>query len=476
MGQKAIISRREAFYLAGASLLAPAGVWSARGAEPMRTFRLTAATSEAALLNVLKTRVWSYNGRVPGPELRVRQGERVRIVVANKLSEPTTVHWHGVRLPNAMDGVPVVTQKPIMPGEEFVYEFAPPDAGTFMYHSHQRGDVQVPMGLFGSLIVEERAPVAVDRELTWLLSDWRLDDDGQISEDFGAMMDVGMAGRIGNVVTVNGRTPGAWPVRSGERVRLRIVNMASARFFLLSFEGHRPQVVAYDGQPIAPHELDSEGLQLGPGMRADLIVDMTGEPGSKYAVWDAFYDGGSYQLAALAYAKEKATSGRAGAAPLRLPANAIPEPNVSAAPRHLIAFGGGMMGGMGGMMGMPGGHGMMGGHMGMMGGAVWSVNGVAASAGDMTPQFTFARGSSHILTLRNDTNWLHTIHLHGHSFREIARNGGAVRDRPWRDTVIIAPQESVDVAFVADNPGTWMIHCHILDHQEAGMMALIRVA
>jgi FtsP/CotA-like multicopper oxidase with cupredoxin domain len=448
-------------------------------ADVVRSFRLTAAASEVPVLGSRKTRVFAYNGRVPGPEIRVRRGERMRIVVANRLAEPTTVHWHGIRLPHAMDGVPFVTQQPIAPGGEFTYEFTPPDAGTFMYHSHQRSDVQVPMGLFGPLIVEEREPVAVDRDLTWLLSDWRLDEDGQISADFGNMMDVGMAGRLGNVVTINGRPRAAWPTQAGERVRLRIVNMASARFFLLSFDGHRPFVIARDGQPVAPHEPDGEGLMLGPGMRVDLMLDMTGSPGSVYAVWESFYGGEPYRLAQFAYAKEAKPGGRAGAAPLRLPPNGLPEPDVRGAVRHLIAFGGGMMGGMGGMMG-GGRHGMMGGRHGMMGGrmgdAVWSVNGVAAAGAVMAPMFTLARGKSSVLTLRNDTSWPHTIHLHGHSFREIARNGSAVKDRPWLDTVMLAPQESVDVAFVADNPGDWMIHCHILDHQEAGMMALIRVA
>jgi FtsP/CotA-like multicopper oxidase with cupredoxin domain len=477
MSGDTLISRRHVLNAAGASVLALVLPGHASNTTAPRTFRLRAGPSDVSLVSGGKTRVWSYNGSVPGPAIRARQGERIRIMVANGLDEPTTVHWHGIRLANAMDGVPFVTQKPIAPGGEFSYEFPSPDAGTFMYHSHQRGDVQIPMGLFGPLIVEESGPVAVDRDVTWLLSDWRLDRDGQISRDFGSMIDVGMAGRLGNVVTVNGRVPGAWTVRAGERVRLRMVNMASARFFSLSFGRHRPSVIAYDGQPVEPHEPQGGRLILGPGMRADVVVDMTGEPGSTHAVWDSFYEGEPYRVATFAYAKEKAPAGHAGAATLRLPANRLAEPMIEKAARHLIAFGGGMgMGGMGGMMGMPGRHGMMGGRMGMMGGAMWSINGVSATGPDLAPLFTFARGKSYVLTLRNDTNWLHTVHLHGHSFREVARNGAAVAHRPWRDTVLIAPQENVEVAFVADNPGDWMIHCHILDHQEAGMMGVIRVS
>src|SRR5439155_17676207 len=176
------------------------------------------------------TAVWAYDGAVPGPELRVRRGEPVRITVSNKLGEDTTVHWHGIRLPNAMDGVPGLTQKPIRPGESFTYEFAPPDAGTFWYHPHADSLQQLGRGLAGALIVEERDAVAVaDRELSWFITDWRLDDGGQIAPGFGNRMEAGMSGRVGNTVTVNGRVPDQVSVKAGERVRLRITNAALAR-------------------------------------------------------------------------------------------------------------------------------------------------------------------------------------------------------------------------------------------------------
>jgi FtsP/CotA-like multicopper oxidase with cupredoxin domain len=370
-----------------------------------------------------------------------------------------------------MDGVPHLTQAPIEPGQEFVYEFALPDAGTYLYHSHQRSNVQVPMGLFGALVVEEGEPVAFDRELTWVLSDWRLTSDGQLSDDFGHMMDVAMAGRIGNVVTINNRPPTSWPVRTGERLRLRIINVASARLFALTFDGHRPFVIAWDGQPVEPYE-PAGALVLGPGMRADLSLAMNGEPLSTHAVWDAFYSGQSDRLATFAYTKEKALPARGSRMPPRLPPNRVPVPNIDKARRHLIAFGGGMMGGMMG-------HGMGGGMMrrghGMMGGGMWTINGVAASGPAMEPFLTLDHARSYVLSLRNDTAFFHPIHLHGHFFLVIARNGEATRRREWRDTVLIPPRESADVALVADNPGEWMIHCHILDHQEAGMMGVIRV-
>jgi len=198
------------------------------------------------------TAVWAYDGTVPGSEIRVRQGERIRVVVSNKLGEDTTVHWHGIRLPNAMDGVPGLTQKPIRAGDSFIYEFTPPDAGTFWYHPHADTLQQLGRGLAGVLIVEEREPVAVDRDLLWFIEDWRLDDGGRIAPGFGSRMEAGMSGRIGNTVTVNGRVPERISVKAGERVRLRIVNATLARIMGLRFEGHRPVVVAHDGQPCEP--------------------------------------------------------------------------------------------------------------------------------------------------------------------------------------------------------------------------------
>jgi FtsP/CotA-like multicopper oxidase with cupredoxin domain len=315
------------------------------------------------------TAVWAYDGTVPGPEIRVRQGDRLRVVVSNKLGEDTTVHWHGIRLPNAMDGVAGFTQPPIRPGESFTYEFTPPDAGTFWYHPHADTLQQLGRGLAGALIVEEREPVAVDRDLLWFIEDWRLDDGGRIAPGFGNRMEAGMSGRIGNTVTVNGRVPDRVSVGGGERVRLRIVNAALARIVSLRFEEHRPLVIAHDGQPCEPYRPEGGPLVLGPAMRADLIIDMDGKPGRTYRVIDDFYRDLAYKLVDLVYGPTRPTRDRPPSAPPRLPSNPLPNPDLTAAERHEIALQGGMMGGMG-MMG--GGMGMIGGR-GMMGGRSWAV-------------------------------------------------------------------------------------------------------
>jgi FtsP/CotA-like multicopper oxidase with cupredoxin domain len=207
------------------ALLLGAGAVGLTGALPSRRsyadqaakdYRLAAQPATVNLTGngYPSTAVWAYDGTVPGPELRVRQGKPVRITVVNKLAEDTTVHWHGIRLPNAMDGVPGLTQKPVRPGESFTYEFTPPDAGTFWYHPHADTLQQLGRGLAGALIVEEREPIAVDRDLVWFIEDWRLDSDGRIAPGFGNRMEAGMSGRIGNTVTINGRVP---DIREGRR-------------------------------------------------------------------------------------------------------------------------------------------------------------------------------------------------------------------------------------------------------------------
>ena len=482
MSKPSVISpSRRSFLNAGAGIALAPAFRASQAATPQESTRIVAGPGSAGLAGegYPVTRVWAYDGTVPGPVLRARQGERLRIAVDNRLAEPTTVHWHGIRLPFAMDGVPGLSQPPIAPAGRFVYEFDVPDAGTFWYHPHANSLRQLGRGLAGALIVEEREPVAVDRDLLWVLGDWRLRQDAQIAEDFGHPMEAAMAGRIGNTVTLNGVVSQAEPVRAGERIRLRLVNVALARIMALRFEGHRPWVIAVDGQPCEPYRPAGGRILLGPAMRVDLMLDAEGEPGGRYRVVDDFYRAFAYRLTELAYSREAPVPRRAPEAPIRLPPNPLPPPDLAGAETVDIRLEGGMHGpGMGGMGRM---------HMGGMGGmaasgdgfAAWSINGMSMTGdghADMPALRTLALGRSYRLRLINATPWWHPVHLHGHSFLLIARDGVAVPYRQWADTALVAPHESVEVAFVADNPGDWMIHCHVTDHQVSGMMAVLRVA
>jgi FtsP/CotA-like multicopper oxidase with cupredoxin domain len=456
---------------AAAASLLPAATLAA--GRRTREFRLVAApaTVRVAGAQYPATAAWAYNQLVPGPELRVGQGDRIRITLENTLPDETTLHCHGIRLPNAMDGVPHLTQHPIAPGSSFVYEFDVPDAGTYWYHPHFRSAEQVGRGLFGPLIVEEREPLHVDRDIVWVLSDWRLLPDAQISGDFRNLHDMSHNGRVGNTVTINGRVPDVFAVRAGERMRLRLINAASARMFALTFVKHRPIVIARDGHPVDPHEPDGGRVVLGPGMRIDLAVDMTGRPGERYQIVDDFYRGLAYRLVDFAYGADAVREGLLGE-PAALARNTMPEPSISGAVRHELVFNGGMMGQM-----MMRRRGIGGGNMMemMQSGRIWFINGVAAAGHTMEPMLTLERGKSYVLAMSNETAWWHPMHLHGHAFRVISRNGAPTRYREWQDTVLLEPREMAEIAFVADNPGDWMFHCHVLDHQEGGMMGVIRV-
>jgi FtsP/CotA-like multicopper oxidase with cupredoxin domain len=463
---------------AGAGIATALGLHTAKADEQVQPLLLRAARGKVqlGLASDPGTGVWCYRGTVPGPELRIRQGESVRIAVENSLGEGTTVHWHGIRLQNVMDGVPGLTQAPILPGERFVYEFTPPDAGTFWYHPHADSLQQLGRGLAGPLIVEEREPVAVDRDLLWMLQDWRLTLDKQIVPSFGATMDAVMSGRVGNTVTINGKVPTDLSVRAGERVRLRLINAALARIMALRFQGHRPVIIAVGGQPCDPFEPDGGRVVLGPAMRIDLMLDMQGDPGQRFAVVDDYYDGLSYELTHLAYAGDQPLRSHPLDAPLSLPRNPVPEPDIGGAARIDLYLQGGMAG-AGRLSGLGGLGGMM--TPGMGGGPAWAINGMSMT-GDgqaiMPPIATFQRGQSVVLTMRNDTAWSHPMHVHGYSFRILNRNGVPVPHRQLGDTVLLAPKDVVDCAFVADNPGNWMLHCHVADHQMAGLMTVFRVA
>ena len=466
------LNRRQ-FLAAGASLsLMSLG---ASRADAATATRITAGPASVTLDPERgETRILAYGGQVPGPLLRVRQGERLTFELQNALDEATTVHCHGMRMPNPMDGVPFLTQAPIEPGETFLYDFEAVDAGTFWYHPHLRTTEQLDRGLYGVIVVEEKEPPQVDRELVLVLDDWRLTDSGAVHEDFNHPHDLNHEGRMGNFVTVNSAAPGEIDVRAGERLRLRLLNVANARVFGINFGGLSPRVVAYDGQPVTPHSLEEDRLLLGSAMRADLILDMTGQPGDRHAVRDDYYDEGPQPLFTFRYGEDAPLRDAPLDAPIALAANPLAEPDLEAAETLEVLIEGGARGFMEEAS-----------YRGEIYPArklwrehrkAWALNGVAGDGPMMDPMFTLALGKSYRWVIRNDTGWDHPMHLHGHAFRLLSRNGEPVPHRPWLDTVLMHLDETVEIAFVADNPGSWLFHCHVLEHHEAGMGAVVRVA
>ncbi|MDJ0626968.1 MAG: multicopper oxidase family protein [Rhodobacter sp.] len=420
------------------------------------------------------TEVWAYDGAVPGAGLRVAQGTRIRRRFVNRLPQASTIHWHGIRIDNAMDGVAGLTQDAVPPGGEFLYDFVVPDAGTYWYHPHSNTLEQLSRGLTAPLIVEEAEPPEVDRDIALTINDWRLDENAQIAGGFGNMRDGSHAGRLGNYLTANGEGDPQWDAARNERLRLRLINAASARVLRLSALGLSGHVVALDGMPLAVPEPFAD-LVLGPAQRADLILDVTAEAGEPAYLVSEERDGG-YALAT--FNVTGTASAVARPAPAALPPNRLEPLELSGARAVDLRMEGGAMGGLAeARIGMrhDGGHGgHMGGPVGMRelveNGFAWALNGVAGMP--EAPLVEAARGETVRVKLVNDTAWPHAMHLHGHHFHVVGEAGTG----PARDTVLMDRGQTVEIAFVADNPGSWMFHCHMLAHQAAGMMTWVRVA
>jgi FtsP/CotA-like multicopper oxidase with cupredoxin domain len=460
----------------------PAGMVSATTSAP--TSLLTSASpfalntgpvEQAFKTGAPKTRLWGFNGSVPGPVLRYRKGDTARILVSNGLSVDTAVHWHGVRVPNPMDGVPFVTQDPIKPGGKLLYEYPLHDSGTFWYHPHQSSFEQVPRGLYGAYIVTETKPIEVDQDVVWLLSDVKLGADSQQVEDYGRILDLANEGRIGNQVLINGKAAGAnqtLNVRRGERIRLRLINAASARIFRLSLAGHVMTAIAFDGQAVQPHPV--EQITLGPGMRIDLVIDCMQVAGAVFSMTDAGHRGAG-EIAKLVYTSEKSLRDKPMAAPIRLAPNQMADPDLRRAQDHYIVFQGGMRGAP--VIGTIDGKPSKINEIMEKEGIAWTMNYSAQHEHALMhePLFFFKKGAHIVLHMINETDFAHPMHLHGHFFRVIAINGKKTRFQERRDTVMMGPRDNVDIAFVADNPGEWMFHCHILDHAAGGMMGTVAV-
>jgi FtsP/CotA-like multicopper oxidase with cupredoxin domain len=460
--------------LLGTAALAPLARLA--GARQADRILLQAEPAEAALMDEpgRMTPVWAYNARTPGPVLRVRRGAKLRVRLQNNLQQPTSIHWHGIRINNDMDGVVGLTQEAVPPGATFDYEFDVPDAGTFWYHPHHRTWEQMARGLYGMLIVEEDAPPEFDRELNFVADDWRLDSAGQIdAKSFGNLMDWAHQGRLGNWLTVNGASEAEFVVRSGERLRLRCANVANARIFEFDFDPKitNAHVIALDGQPVDPVEVAPDGLLLAPAQRADLMLDITGTPGQVIPIY-ARTGRERIQVAHFKIADTPPLRSGRPPEPVRLPDNPVARGLDSAGAQSIpLIMEGGAMGSLrqafykGELLDI---------RTLARKGKVWSFNTIVGMPAK--PLAQIARGRTALINMVNKTAWPHAMHLHSHHFQVVERDGMRIAGAPWRDTELVRRDVQVKIAFVADNPGKWLFHCHMLEHQAAGMLTWIEVS
>ncbi|OWV40320.1 copper oxidase [Mameliella alba] len=408
--------------------------------------RLPAATERATLVpGSINARIagreipmLGFNGSLPGPTMRFRQGQAVGITLKNHLDDGALVHWHGLRIPNRMDGVNVLTQDVIAPGRSFDYQFRLPDAGTFWYHSHYLSYEQVSRGLFGAFIVEENNPPAVDHDIVVQFFDVLLDEDGKFDAAFRPNQ-FSTEGRIGNVVTSYASVNS---VKSGDRLRLRLINPSIDRIYRLRLSGLAGRIVAFDGMPLS-EPMDFETILLAPGQRCDVIGDVIDNVLFK-DVWEQV----ETDLGEIA----ASGSGSQAKGPIKpLPANRVPPMQKPSRSAELV-----LQGGVGGLP-----HG---------GTGTWALN--DSSGLPRQPFLSVSRGSTVEILVRNETAFPHVMHLHGHHFWERDPSGtlGAFRDSTFLDA-----GEQRNILVTLDNPGAWMLHCHMLSHQADGMATWIRV-
>ena len=426
------------------------------------------ASTQLAPPSYPKTDIWGYDGMMPGPELRIARGARVQRSFRNALPEASSVHWHGIRIDNAMDGVAGLTQSPVAPGASFDYDFTLPDAGTYWYHAHTNSMEQVARGLSGPLIVDEADAPDVDRDEVLMLDDWLIDPEtGGFMEPFAHPMMMSHGGRTGNLVGVNGRFDFALTAQKHERLRLRLINAANARIFVLRLQGMAGWTVALDGMPLpAPETVEGE-IVLAPAQRVDLIVDVTAEEGSPAGLLMSQDDDSWVALADMTVSGSRARVARP--APAALPPNPRTDlPDLAQARQFEMAMEGGAMAGMESAL-------FEGERLGfrelVSRGQFWALAGQVGRSD--TPFASLSRGETVRLRLSNDTVFPHAMHLHGMHFRELRGDGSL---GPLRDTILSLPQEPLEIAFVADNPGKWLFHCHMLAHAASGMTTWIEVA
>lgn len=423
----------------------------------LRTFHLTAAEGEVEIGPEQRYRTWLYNDTFPGPALRAQEGERLRITVQNQIKEETTVHWHGIPVPNEADGVPGLTQTAIAPGESFLYEFDAAPAGTYMYHSHV--GLQLDRGLIGPLIIEERTPhVAYDREYTLILDDF-LPEAPIILEKLSASSQRGgmMGGMMGGFVVppyagllANGRLPldqATFEVRQGERIRLRLLNLSGATTFQVAVDGHPMTVTHADGQPVSPVTVDS--LLISMGERYDVILEAT-TPGI-WPIVAASIEGESPPARALLrYRGSRAKTPPDDTLPDGLRAGRVLQladlhslaPLLPGSPDRVFDL---VLSGRGESM--------------------WTINGETWPDAEL---LMVERGERVRFRVTNHSMMIHPMHLHGHFFQV----GNVLKD-----TVIVPPHMGyVELDFITDNPGRWLFHCHNLYHMESGMAREVRYA
>jgi FtsP/CotA-like multicopper oxidase with cupredoxin domain len=404
---------------------------------------------------------WTYDGRIPGPLIRLRVGDRLIVHFTNALPDPTTIHWHGLRVPLRMDGVPGVSQPPVKTGESFTYDFVVPDAGLFWYHPHVMSPAQVGFGLYGALLVDDPDErIGVTDELVMVLSDLALNERGGLeSPDAGGSI-ANVFGREGSHVLLNGRTHSSLRVRSGAPQRWRIVNAAKSRYFNLDLGGLPFRHIGGDGG-LQEYAVERDTLQLAPGERADVIVTPRLAPGQTIVLRSVLVNRGMFTLEGRFPYDDLMTLTGTDDPPYTGPAPTLPRRTIAPLARE--------------------------------GATKVDLEFTLDQPPDTAPHYAISGhlysaqhksigarvGDTQVWSVTNSTKWSHPLHLHGFFFQVLDDTGAPVHPIAWKDTVDIPFERTMRLIVRFDDregvTGPWMFHCHILDHAEIGLMGVVQV-
>ena len=434
--------------------------------RPVKSFNLVAQEKEWQISKEKQVDAWTYNGTVPGEEIRVTQGDFVKVHLKNELDVPVTIHWHGVLLPNKMDGVPGLTQDAVQPGESFTYEFIAEDAGTYWYHSHQHSSLQVDKGLYGALVVEEKKQ-KYDKDEFFMLDEWAVNQDKQNLTNIGGMMMGSMSGdgeadtkQMYDTFTVNGKA-GSYIdpliLKEGETARLRFVN-AGYQVHQIVFPKGSIKVIENDGEEVMDKTDSSNVVEIAPGERIDVaFTKQDGEPaiiGQSNSLEHA-------EDMRIPIVTTKSDISAAMNAPL--PSKTSVVDGTSFGSENLLfdktPADPDVTYNMDLSMGMDMGEGM-----------AFQINNETFPN---TPPIQVVSGDIVKVKITNSGRMNHPMHLHGHRFQVTSKNGKELDSPLVKDLIHVKPGETYTIYFEANNQGEWLFHCHDNNHADRGMVTIV---
>lgn len=414
------------------------------------TYNLTASTFSWKISENKTITAWGFNNTLPGPVIRARKGDTIVVKVKNELPEPTIIHWHGIRLASSMDGTDS-TQTPIQPGEEFEYRFALPDAGTFWYHSHHNETKQMEKGMYGALIVEDLRDPAFDGEKIFMIDDMKLDRNGSFRNGNAISNWIERHdGREGETLLINGLENAMFDIAAGQTERWRFINASSARYFYLYMGGRKFRIIGSDGGLIQKAE-ETDRVLIVPGERVEIAAGPFNE-GDIIPIESLPYNRMTFvKTKRRRYATITTGARKRSIANIPETLRIIEPLAINDAPvnrKVKLSVG-----------------------VSLRNGIDFLVNGDTHA--DDKP---VKAGELQVWEVSNTSLMDHPFHLHGFFFQVLQINGSQVESVQWKDTVNLRPRSKVKIAWMPDNrPGSWMYHCHILEHHEAGMMGHFEV-